>query len=137
MLLDTVRSGRSSYFGPRVVPRSALTDFVVAAGIGGQVAPGEIDRCFSPVGPVEASCRFFEDKILVTPFAPIMNPSSPTQASLDLALSWGLVPQHTIPNVTSPTQRNGRLWVMNAYRLTLTRQGSSWHVVDARLTGRS
>ena len=137
VLLDTVRSGRSSYSGPRLVPRSALDDLTVATAIGGEVAAVEVGHCFYPLGPVPASCRAFEDKVVVTPHAPIVSPDNPTQASLDIALEWGLVSRQQVSSVTSPTTRNGRLWVMNAYRLTLERGASGWRVVGAELRGQT
>jgi hypothetical protein len=106
---------------------------MVATGVGGQGAADEMSRCFSPFGPVPLSCQFFEDKIIVTPYAPIVRPDSPTAASLDITVDWGLVPQQPDSTVKLSRGRNGRWWVMHVYRLTLERGASGWRVVGAQL----
>jgi len=71
LLLDTLESGRLSYTGPHVVPRSLLTDLTVSTGVGGRGTVDTMAQCFgSPFRPVPESCQPLADKIMVTCMRP-------------------------------------------------------------------
>ena len=128
LVLDTVRSGRSSYNGPLIVPRSALNDLTTAAGIGRGAADAQ-GRCFGGIDmrddapPISASCRPLEDKLMVTLSAPIVSGDSPTEASVDVGENW----------TDRLESRAGWFWAWNVYRLTLKRGATGWRVVAGQL----
>lgn len=135
LLVDTVTSGRSSYAGPRVVPRSTLDDVAAASGVGGRGNQDEMGRCFGVPDrlagsgrPVPASCQRLADKILVSLSAPVVSQGNSNEASLDLAEEWSAVP-------LDPSSKS--FFVLHVYRLTLQRDAGGWRVVGARLVMQS
>jgi hypothetical protein len=106
------------------VPRSTLNDLTVSTGIAGQDSYDAMSRCFGPfAGPVSESCRPFENKVMMTLYAPVVSAGNPAEASLVVSESWGLPPH--------PQGRGS--WLVNVYQLTLTRGAGGWRVVRAEL----
>jgi len=123
LLLDTLESGRLSYTGPHVVPRSLLTDLTVSSAVGGRGTVDTMAQCFgSPFRPVPESCQPLADKIMVTLYAPVLDDSNPKLASLTVTENWN----------AGQNPRGRRFWAKAGFRLTLQYVGNSWHVIDAQ-----
>lgn len=128
VLVDTVRSGRKTYAGKQVVPRSALINLMTTAGLGGQASLDAMALCFgNPTAAVPASCHQLEDKIVVRLFAPEISSGTPSEATMDLVEAWTTLPQ-------ARGRRNSNTTL---YRLTLQLGSSGWRVLGAQVLAES